>query len=199
MPASPEHRSVPSDSGQGVVPPSRTSSVRAVGGPDPAPRPLTLVRAPPHLTLLRRGSQPSPRRPSPRSSPGGGGSGADRAHTLEPLHLPLGRTGLPSRARAEAEGTLDWEGVEGPGASSGIWSGTGRGSTSDSAGAGPRCSPPRTRRRPARSPGGACAATRARGELAARGLSPDTQGEGASSSSGARSMVRGRRWPCQCT
>lgn len=83
----------------------------------PPPRPLTLGRAPPHLTLPRRGSPAEPAVPGPTEQHrAGGGAGAARASALESPWLPPGRPGLPSRARAEPEdspGPGCEEGVEG--------------------------------------------------------------------------------------
>lgn len=55
---------------QGVVPPGLTSFLERVvdrpgTAPTPPPRPLTLGRAPPHLTLPRRGSPAEPAEPRP--------------------------------------------------------------------------------------------------------------------------------------
>lgn len=96
-----------------MVPPGRTSSVRVVDGPDPAPCPLTLVRAPPHLTLLRRGSPAEPTAPRPTEQPGRGRSGRRSRKRTGALCLSPGRPGLPSRA--EAEDAPDRERVERPG------------------------------------------------------------------------------------
>lgn len=52
---------------------------RARMGPDPAPRPLTLGRAPPHLTLPRRGSPAEPR-PTEQHSAGEGRAPLGLAH-----------------------------------------------------------------------------------------------------------------------
>lgn len=181
--------------------PSRCAPVAEPGRRHPAPTPADLGSGAPSPDAPAARLPRRARRPGHRAAPGKGGGRAPIAQAHWGLRASRPDAQACRRERGPNRRTPQAQGVgrerKGPRPRPSRPSGPGprQHHGQRRAGRGHGAPPPRTRTRPARAPGGACAATRAGDARRAEGA----QGGGAAASSGAKSMVRARRRPCQRT